>query len=177
MFLAAAQRPSGFYNIVARRQGDEQALVAEMRQVMLSIEPNLLLFETHTMKEHMSVMLLPASAGATLVMVFCGLGLLLAAIGLYGVIAFSVTRRTREIGIRMAIGARPGAVLGGVMRQGLTLAISASSPASRWRRSWRRCSPACSTASARSTRWPGARRRSCCSRSRRSPTRCPRTAR
>jgi putative ABC transport system permease protein len=93
-----------------------------MRQVMLSIDPNLLLLETHTMREHMSVMLLPATAGTTLVMVFCGLGLLLAAVGLYGVIAFSVARRTREIGIRIAIGARPGAVLAGVMRQGLTLA-------------------------------------------------------
>ena len=51
-------------NIVARRQGDEQALVAEMRQVMLAIEPNLLLFETHTMRDHMSVMLLPTTAGA-----------------------------------------------------------------------------------------------------------------
>jgi predicted permease len=123
IFHAAAQRPSSVYNIVARRPGDEQALVAEMRQVMLAIEPNLLMFETHTMKEHMSVMLLPTTTGATLVMVFCALGLLLAAIGLYGVIAFSVTRRTREIGIRIAIGARPGAVLRGVMRQGLTLAV------------------------------------------------------
>jgi predicted permease len=123
IFLAAGQRPTQFYNIVARRPGDEQALVAEMRQALLAIEPNLLLIETHSMREHMSVMLLPATAGTTLVMVFCGLGLLLAAIGLYGVIAFSVTRRTREIGIRIAIGARPRAVLAGVMRQGLTLAV------------------------------------------------------
>jgi macrolide transport system ATP-binding/permease protein len=156
MFHAAAQRPSSFYNIVARRPGDEQALVAEMRQAMLAIEPNLLLFETHTMREHMSVMLLPTTAGATLVMVFCGLGLLLAAIGLYGVIAFSVARRTREIGIRIAIGARPRAVLAGVMRQGLTLAVLGLA--------------AGFMASARAIRSSGARRRWCCSPSRRSPT-------
>jgi putative ABC transport system permease protein len=123
LFQAAAQRPSQFYNIVARRQGDERTLIAEMRQVMLSIDPNLLLIESHSMREHMSVMLLPATAGTMLVMVFCGLGLLLASVGLYGVIAFSVARRTREIGIRIAIGARPGEVLAGVMRQGLTLAV------------------------------------------------------
>ncbi len=69
MFQAATQRPSQFYNIVARRQGDERTLVAEMRQVMLSIEPNLLLIESHTMRDHMSVMLLPARAGTMLVMV------------------------------------------------------------------------------------------------------------
>jgi ABC-type antimicrobial peptide transport system permease subunit len=52
---------------------------------------------------------------------FGGLGTLLAAIGLYGVIAFSVARRTREIGVRMAIGANPGAVLSMVMRQGFSI--------------------------------------------------------
>jgi ABC-type antimicrobial peptide transport system permease subunit len=61
---------------------------------------------------------------ATLVTVFGGMGLLLAAIGLYGVIAFSVARRAREIGIRMAIGARPGSVLTMIMRQGLVLAVA-----------------------------------------------------
>ena len=64
---------------------------------------------------------MPARVGAMLATAFGGLGTLLAAIGLYGVIAFSVTRRTREIGVRMAIGAKPSGVLSMVMRQGLTI--------------------------------------------------------
>ncbi len=174
IFLAAAQRPSEFYYIVARRPGDERTLVAEMRQVMLSIDPNLLLLETHTMREHMSVMLLPATAGTTLVMVFCGLGLLLAAVGL--VRRDRVFRRAAHARDRHphrdrrppARGARRRDASGPDAR-----GRSASSPASRWRRWSRRCSPACSTASARSTRSRGARRRSCCSPSRRSPTSMP----
>jgi ABC-type antimicrobial peptide transport system permease subunit len=54
---------------------------------------------------------------------FGGLGTLLAAIGLYGVVAFSVARRTREIGVRMALGAQPGQVLSMVMRQGLSIVM------------------------------------------------------
>ena len=71
----------------------------------------------------MATSLLPERVGAVLAVGFGSLGTLLAAIGLYGVIAYSVARRTREIGIRVAVGAAPGSVLRLVMRQGLTLAV------------------------------------------------------
>jgi putative ABC transport system permease protein len=74
-----------------------------------------------TMEQNMGASLMPARVGAMLAAAFGGLGTLLAAIGLYGVIAFSVARRTREIGVRMALGARPGSVLSMVMRQGFTI--------------------------------------------------------
>ena len=67
---------------------------------------------------------MPARVGAMLATAFGGLGTLLAAIGLYGVIAFSVARRTKEIGLRMALGAKPGGVMAMVMRQGFTLVVA-----------------------------------------------------
>jgi putative ABC transport system permease protein len=68
--------------------------------------------------------LLPARVGAWLATSFSALGTLLAGIGLYGVIAYSVSRRTREIGLRMALGARPAGVLRLVMRQGAALVMA-----------------------------------------------------
>jgi predicted permease len=123
IYFAAAPRWESFHVIVARTRGDEQALLGEMRSTLLAMEPSLLLIDKQTMRDQMSAMLFPVRAAAALVTVFGAVGLLLAAIGLYGVIAFSVARRAREIGIRVAIGARPGAVLALIMRQGLTLAL------------------------------------------------------
>jgi predicted permease len=122
IYFATTQRPSGYNVVVARTAGDDRALLARMRDTLTTLEPDLLIMESETMRGQIRTMLFPVRVAATLVTIFSGLGLLLAAIGLYGIIAFAVAQRTREIGIRMAIGARPATVMKLVLRQGLGLA-------------------------------------------------------
>jgi predicted permease len=123
LHFAAAQQPSTYNTIVARTRGDATQLLSTMQRELLAMEPGLVFIRHETMEASMATSLLPERVGAMLAGGFGGLGTLLAAIGLYGVIAYSVARRTREIGIRIAIGATRSQVLSMVMRQGLTLAL------------------------------------------------------
>jgi predicted permease len=123
LHFAEAQQPSRYNFLLARTRGDAAQLLGAMRRELLAMEPGLVFVNSATMSSSIADSLLPPRIAAWLAMAFGALGTLLAAIGLYGVIAFSVARRTREIGVRMAIGASQGTVLGLVMRQGLTLAF------------------------------------------------------
>jgi ABC-type antimicrobial peptide transport system permease subunit len=95
-----------------------------MRRELVALEPNLIFLDNQTMDAQVAATLLPAKAGALTVSTVGIVAMMLASIGLYGVIAYSVARRTREIGIRMALGAQPSAVVGLVMRQGLGIAAA-----------------------------------------------------
>ena len=121
VYFAEQQRPTRYNFLIARANGDATALLQTIRRELLTMEPGLVFMGSNTMEENLALSLMPARVGAMLAAGFGGLGTLLAAIGLYGVIAFSVTRRTREIGVRMALGARPGGVLSMIMRQGLLI--------------------------------------------------------
>ena len=121
VYFASTQQPSRYNFLLARTGGDAGALVAAMRRELLGMEPGLVVMDAKTMDEHMAASLLPARVGTMLAIAFGGLGTVLAAIGLYGVVAFSMARRTKEIGLRMALGAEPSGVMAMVLRQGLTL--------------------------------------------------------
>lgn len=121
VYFAEAQRPARYNFLVARTAGDARTLVNAMQRELLALEPALVIMDANTMEAHLTASLLPARVGALLAMGFGALGTLLAAIGVYGVIAFSVARRTKEIGLRMALGAEPRTVLTMVLGQGYTL--------------------------------------------------------
>jgi predicted permease len=120
--FAYSQRPSAGEVIIARTRGDAGALLAAMRRELLALEPNVVFLDNQTMTAQVDMTLMPARLGAISISGVGVVAMVLAAVGLYGVIAYSVARRTREIGIRMALGARAGAVVGLVMKQGLGLA-------------------------------------------------------
>lgn len=110
-------------SLIVRAEAEPQLLLAAVRRELQQLDPQLPIASAKTMTEHMSLPLLPARLAASVLGSFGLLALALAAIGLYGVMAYSVTQRTRELGIRIALGAQVRDIHKLVVGQGVKLAL------------------------------------------------------
>jgi predicted permease len=124
VYFSYLQRPPRNMNLVVRTAGAAAPAIGAMRSSVRRIDAELPLSDVKTMPERLARSLMDRRAAMTLCLVFAGVAMILAGIGIYGVLAYAVAQRRREFGIRIALGAQPGHVVGMVFWHGLKLAAA-----------------------------------------------------
>ena len=124
LYTPYVQRPWPFLAVVARTTGDPVGLAATLRQAVASVDPDLAAADVRTIDDYLAQSVATPRFNATLIAGFAVLAVFLAGCGLYGVMSYAVVQRSREIGIRMALGAQPGDVRGMVVSQALQMGLA-----------------------------------------------------
>ena len=123
IYRAYSQSYASFLTAVIKTPGKaEDALQAGFR-TLRELDPEMMVVETKTMDEHLGIMLFPARMGTLLTSLFAVVALVLSSIGLFGIVSYSVARKSREVGIRMSLGAEPNRVVYEIVREGMILAL------------------------------------------------------
>jgi macrolide transport system ATP-binding/permease protein len=121
MYVPYLQNYRSFMTVLVRTTGDPKNIAGNLREEVRALAPDMPVLSIKTLREYISISLLPAQFGATILGVFGVLAVILVALGLYGGIAYYVNQHRREIGIRMALGARPGHILRHVVGRAMIL--------------------------------------------------------
>jgi putative ABC transport system permease protein len=124
IYFPMAQRPQTDLVFTLRTSGDPAAFAASIREAVHAVDPTQPVFDMMTMAQRMDDAAQPRRAPVVLLSVFGGLAMILAMLGIYGVLAFSVAQRTSEFGVRMALGATPANIAALVLRSGSLLVVT-----------------------------------------------------